>query len=322
MSHTTTLTMNPAVDVSAAVDQVTAEEKLRLREPQRDPGGGGINVARAICRLGGSARAVFAAGGSSGALLERLLDAESVPAHAVDVEDFTRENLFVSEDRSDRQFRFIMPGPELDEAERDRLAEAAFDDRPDYLVASGSLPPGVPDDFYARLARTAQEWDVRFILDTSGDALCRGVEAGVFLLKPNLRELAQIAGQDVSEDPDQEAAARRLVDEGLAEVVVVSLGAAGVLLVTDQHTERIPAPTVPIRSKVGAGDSTVAGITAALARGDDVATAVRFGVAAGAAAVMTPGTELCRREDTERLFERVRGRAAGAEGAEAREARG
>jgi 6-phosphofructokinase 2 len=127
----------------------------------------------------------------------------------------------------------------------------------------------------------------------------------VYLLKPNLRELAQIAGRDVSEDPEQEAAARELVEHGRARVVVVSLGAAGALLVTESACQRIPTPTVPIRSKVGAGDSTVAGMTLALSRGQPVTTAVRYGVAAGAAAVMTPGTELCRREDTERLFDRM-----------------
>lgn len=302
-----TLTMNPAIDLSVTVDQVAAEKKLRCRDPRRDPGGGGINVARAVVRLGGEARAVFAAGGSSGALLSRLLEGESVPADPVEVDDFTRENLVVSEERSDRQFRFIMPGPELTEEEQDRLAAAALNATPDYLVASGSLPPGVPTDFYARLARTARDQGTQLVLDTSGEALSEGAGSGVFLLKPNLRELGQLVGREVSEDPAQEEAALELIANNRAQIVVVSLGAAGVLLVSGDRSERIHAPTVPIRSRVGAGDSTVAGIVRALARGDDVATAVRYGVAAGAAAVMTPGTELCRREDTDRLFHRLTG---------------
>lgn len=312
MQTIATLTMNPAVDVSTTVDQVAAEKKLRCRDPRRDPGGGGVNVARVIHRLRGQARAVYAAGGSSGALLGRLLEEESVVTDPVEVEGFTRENQFVSEERSDRQYRFIMPGPELGADEQDALTERALAEPPEYLVASGSLPPGVPSNYYRRLAETARERGTRLILDTSGDALCDGVEAGVYLLKPNLRELSELAGRDVSEDPAQEAAARALVREGRAEVVVVSLSAAGVLLVTRDGTERIPAPTVTIRSKVGAGDSTVAGIATALARGDDVATAVRLGVAAGAAAVMTPGTELARRGDVERLFERIRSRPGAA----------
>ena len=310
MQTIATLTMNPAVDVSTTVDQVAAEKKLRCRDPRRDPGGGGINVARVIGRLGAEARAVYAAGGSSGALLGRLLEDESVDADPVEVDGFTRENLFVSEEGSDRQYRLIMPGPALDDDEQEALAERALAHAPDYLVASGSLPPGVASDFYGRLARAARERGTRLILDTSGDALCDGVEPGVYLLKPNLRELGQLAGRDVSEDPAQEAAAGALVREGRAEVVVVSMSAAGVLVVTGEGTERVPAPTVTIRSKVGAGDSTVAGITTALARGDDVGTAVRLGVAAGAAAGMTPGTELARREDVERLFQRIRSGAA------------
>ena len=305
MEQIATLTVNPAVDLAATVDQVKPDEKLRCREPRRDPGGGGINVARAVHRLGGRARAVFAAGGSPGRLLERLLDDEDVASEPIDIQAFTRENLTVYEERSEQQFRFILPGPDLTEDERNELVETALEDDPAYLVASGSLPPGAPDDFYARLARQARERGVRLVLDTSGDPLRQGVRAGVYLLKPNLRELGQIAGRNVAEDPEQEEAARELVEQGRAEVVVVSLGAAGVLLVTPEQVERIAAPTVTIRSKVGAGDSTVAGIVLALARGDDVPTAVRFGVAAGAAAVMTAGTELCRREDTERLFERI-----------------
>ncbi len=312
MATITTLTMNPAVDVSTRVDRVTAEDKLRCDAPRRDPGGGGINVARVVRRLGGDARAVFAAAGSSGALLGTLLEDEGVDNDPVDVDGFTRENLFISEEDSDRQFRFLMPGAELDEAARDRLVERALRDDPDYLVASGSLPPGVPTDFYATLARAARERGVRMILDTSGDALRDGVGPGVFLLKPNLRELGQLAGRDVTEDPEQEAAALELVDDDRALHVVVSLGRAGALLANAHGIERIPAPTVPIRSKVGAGDSAVGGIVHRLARGDDVATAARMGVAAGAATVMTPGTELCRSDDVERLFERIRAREAAA----------
>jgi 6-phosphofructokinase 2 len=308
MQSITTVTMNPAVDVSTRVDRVSAEDKLRCEPPRRDPGGGGINVARVVRRLGGEARAVYAAGGSSGALLGTLLEAEDVPSDPVDVDGFTRENLFVSEEASGRQYRFLMPGAELGEAARERLVARALAGDPDYLVASGSLPPGVPTDFYAWLARAASDRGVRLILDSSGDALREGIEPGVFLLKPNLRELGHLAGREVKEDPEQETAALELVEDGRAEHVVVSLGRAGALLANADGTDRIAAPTVPIRSKVGAGDSAVGGIVHGLARGHDVATAARLGVAAGAATVMTPGTELCRAEDVERLFERVRGR--------------
>jgi 6-phosphofructokinase 2 len=146
----------------------------------------------------------------------------------------------------------------------------------------------------------------RVVVDTSKEALARAAEAELFMLKPNLRELSQIAGRELEEEEQQIAAAGKLIERGKAELVMVSMGAGGALLVTKDGGEHLRTPTVPIRSKVGAGDSTVAGVVLALARGMEVREAVRFGMAAGAAAVMTPGTELCRREDAERLFEKIR----------------
>jgi 6-phosphofructokinase 2 len=302
-----TLTMNPAIDASTSVERVTPDDKLRCDALRREPGGGGINVARAIGRLGGDALALYAAGGAMGALLETMLEAEPVRHERLDVAGSTRENVTVAESSTGRQYRFVMPGAELTGAECSAILDRidALDPAPDYVVASGSLPPGVGPEFHAQLARQARDHGTRFVLDTSGAALREGLASGAWLIKPNLRELGQIAGRDVSDDTEQERVARDLVDSGVLEVVVVSLGAAGALLVTAGRCERIRAPTVPIRSKVGAGDSTVAGIVLGMVRGMSVSEAVRYGVAAGAAAVMTPGTELCRRGDTERLFARL-----------------
>jgi hypothetical protein len=182
---------------------------------------------------------------------------------------------------------------------------AALDPPPDYLVASGRLPPGIPTDFYAHVARICHALGTRLIVDTSGDALRATLNERVFLIKPNLRELGLLAGHELVDEAQQEAVARMLVADRMCEVVVVSLGAAGVLYATPDGFERVRAPTVSIKSKVGAGDSMVAGIVLGLARGMGMADAVRFGVAAGAAAVMTPGTELCRRADAEHLYQRI-----------------
>lgn len=315
MASIVTLTMNPAVDVSVGVDRVVPDAKLRCGRPRRDPGGGGVNVARVVRELGSEALALYTAGGWAGGLLRSLLDGAGLRHEPIDVRGATRENVTVVETGSGRQYRFVMPGPELAPEEWRRCLDrvAALDPPPEYLVASGSLPPGVPDDFYVEVGERLAGRGTRYVLDSSGTALAKAARAGVFLLKPNLRELGQLAGRDVAEEPEQERAARDLVDEGRAEVVVVSMGAGGALLVTRDGSERIAAPTVPIQSRVGAGDSTVAGIVLGLARGEDVATAVRYGIAAGAAAVMTPGTELCRRTDVERLFRRMQdeGRRAG-----------
>lgn len=308
MQKITTVTMNPTLDKSSSIEQVVPERKLRCQTLRREPGGGGINVARAIHKLGGQSVAIYAAGGPPGEVLQQLLEEEGIDHRAIPIENWTRESLVVLEEATDRQYRFNLPGPTLDEKEwqqcLDTLAESAV--KTDYLVASGSLPPGVPDDFYARLARKAKENDSRFVLDTSTRAALRlAGQEGVYLIKPNLREFRELVDSELAEEAEQEAAARDIVEKGQSQVVVVSLGAAGVILATKTGVERLRAPTVSIKSKVGAGDSTVAGIVLGLARGKALREAVRFGVAAGAAAVMTPGTELCRLEDTERLYESI-----------------
>lgn len=303
-----TLTMNPAVDVSCETAQVVADRKLRCGPPLREPGGGGVNVTRAAARLGAESEAVHPSGGATGALLDDLLAAEGIVHDAVPIRGWTRENLTVAETSTGRQFRFGMPGPELDADEAEDCLRAALGAAPPggYLVASGSLPPGAGEDFYGRLAE-ALPAEVRLVLDTSGPALRRVVDAGVFLLKPNLNELAELRGRPLDSEEEQVEAATGLVAAGAAETVVVTLGAGGALMASrDGTVERFRSPAVPIRSRVGAGDSTVAGIVTALSYGADLADAVAYGVASGAAAVMTPGTELCRREDADALVGRVR----------------
>ena len=302
-----TLTLNPGIDKSSRVDNVAPERKLRCAAPRYEPGGGGINVSRAIHRLGGQSVALYLAGGPPGEMLNSLLHGEGLDHHPVRVEGWKRQNLIVLEESTGRQFRFDMPGPAVEEPEWGRLLArvSEIDPRPDYIVASGSLPPGVPEDFYARVARLAGDMGARVIVDASGQALSHALGEGVFLIKPNLREAGELAEGGAADESAREDWARRTVGSGGSEVVVLSLGAAGAMVVTGDGCEHVRAPTVPVKSKVGAGDCMVAGIVLSLTRGMSLGEAVRFGVAAGAAAVMTAGTELCRREDTERLYRRM-----------------
>jgi 6-phosphofructokinase 2 len=309
-----TLTLNPAVDKSTTVDRVVAEWKLRCEPPSFEAGGGGINVSRAIRKLGGHSLALYAAGGSSGQVLHNMLDEEDLEHSVIPIAVSTRENLCVFERSTGLQYRFGMPGPTLREEEWQRCLVEISGLIPgvDYLVASGLLPPGVPTDFYGRIARLARGENIRIILDTSGEALRLAVEEeGVYLIKPNLKEFAELTGQTMVDEIQEEERARELIADGKCEVILVSLGAAGVLAVSAEGTDRVGAPLVPIKSKVGAGDSTVAGVVMALARGDSLYEALRFGVAAGSAAVMTAGSELCRREDTERLYRQIMKRKDG-----------
>jgi 6-phosphofructokinase 2 len=306
MKTIVTLTMNPALDKNARINHVVSDRKLRCQDLHQEPGGGGINVSRAILRLGGESVACYPAGGPNGETIEEFLQEEGLDYQRILIKNWTRESWTIFEEETDRQYRFVLPGPKLEIAEWQRCLDTitGVEPEPDYIVASGSLPPGVPDDFFVRLAQWAKQIDGRFILDTSTQAaLQAAAEAGVYLIKPNLREFRELVGSELEEEAEQEAKAMELVKTGQSEVVVVSLGAAGVILATKEGCERLRAPTVSIKSKVGAGDSTVAGIVLGLARGKTLRESVRFGIAAGAAAVMTPGSELCRREDTERLYE-------------------
>jgi 6-phosphofructokinase 2 len=307
VKHIITVTLNPAVDLSTSVQQVLEGSKLRCSAAEQEPGGGGVNVSRALRKLGGRSQAVYVSGGIYGQLLERLLAEEGIEQKPYRISGAVRQNIVVRERSSGRQYRFSMPGPELEEGEWSGFLEAIFDEHPqmEFLAASGSLPPGVPEDFYARLCARAAKHSIRVIVDTAGKPLQLAAAAGAYLVKPNLRELEHIAGRKIEEEQQQEQLARQIIRQQKTEAVLLSLGASGALLVSRETARRIPAPAVPIRSRVGAGDSMVAGLMLALAQGRGLEEAAIYGVAAGSAAVMTPGSELCRREDTERIFRRM-----------------
>ena len=309
MKKILTLTMNPCIDKNTTIDRVVAEQKLRCSTVTNEPGGGGINVSRAIKKLGGESLALYPKGGSLGDSLQKLLQDEDINQEPVLIRESTRESFIVFENSTRLQYRFSLPGPCLEEAEwrsiLDRIRDLSAG--AEYIVASGRLPRGVPDDFYAHVSRIAKEQEAKMILDASGDFFPRAFPGGkVFLIKPNLRELSHLAWDRMKDESYYETAAAEIVKMGLSDVVVVSLGAGGAFLSSKDMSEHISAPTVPIKSKVGAGDSMVAGIIQSLARGADLKEAVRFGVAAGAAAVMTEGTQLCRKDDTEKLYNVVK----------------
>lgn len=302
MREVATLTMNPALDVATSTEKVVHTDKLRCGPPRLDPGGGGINAARVVRELGGAAVAVFPAGGPAGQALVRLLGEAALDCDAVPIAGMTRESFTVDEASTGQQFRFVMPGPELSATEQDALLAAlsGLTPPPRIVLMSGSLPPGVGPEFVGRVCDVARGRGARFILDTSGPAL--RTARGAFLVKPNLRELGQAVGRDVQGEADEAEAARELIALGVAEVVLLSLGARGALLVGNGVEHRFPPIPVVARSAVGAGDSMLGAVALALAQGRTLVEAARYGMAAGSATLMTPGTELCHRADVERLF--------------------
>lgn len=307
MTTILTITANPAVDVSTSVDKIVPVAKLRGIGQRRDPGGGGINVARVVKRLGGNAIALFPVGGLTGDLLQQLLDREGVESLTFPIAGETRQDFFVSEISTGQPYRFILPGPPLAESEWQRCLAmlSALEPFPRFVVASGSLPGGVPDDFYARVASIVRQRGARMILDTSGPALVAAVAEGVELVKPNLREMRELVGREPSDAAEWEAAARTLVRSGKAATVALTMGHLGAALVTSDRVLRArPLAITPV-SAVGAGDSFLGALVHGLASGADLEHCFRQAVAAGAAALLNPGTELCRPDDVKRLAAQV-----------------
>jgi 6-phosphofructokinase 2 len=283
------------------------EKKLQCEAPHFDPGGGGINVARAIHQLGGTATAIFPTGGYTGQYFNHLLQQEGIPIVTIQTAEATRENIIIVEKSTNRQYRFGMPGTALTDTEwRQCLSAVEEMANIDFLVASGSLPPGVPADVYAQLASIAKSKKAKYIVDTSGDALQHAVDAGLYLIKPNLGELAALAGKGRLTLDEVRDAAKQLVEQGKCEVVVVSMGADGAMLVTHDRAETIKPPPVKRLSTVGAGDSMVAGMVYYLSLGKALSDAFRYGVACGTAATMNPGTSLCHKGDADALFLRMK----------------
>lgn len=298
-----TLTVNPAVDKSTHIDRLIPEQKLRCDAPRFDAGGGGINVSKAIKRLGGKSTAIFTTGGPSGQVLRDLVSQEGIDCEVIQTEQWTRENFIVAETSTNAQYRFGMPGAALSEAETEAVLETLRQSKAEYVVASGSLPPQMDVNFYEKVAAISKEIGARLVLDTSGEPLRAACDEGVFLLKPNIGELEVLVGAKDLQIDDVDDAARMLIGDGKCEVVIVSMGPKGAILVTKDLCEHVPAPPVQKRSTVGAGDSMVAGMTWALTQGLTYSEMIRWGVACGSAATMNEGTQLFLRADVERLMD-------------------
>ncbi len=308
MAEIVTLTPNPAIDLATSVDRIVPVRKLRCAPPRRDPGGGGVNVARVVKRFGGDVEALLPIGGFTGQLLRRLMNEEGIVSRVIETEEETREDFSVSERETGQQYRFVLPGLPLQRTEWRRCLEAlaATKPAPKFVVGSGSLPPGVPDDFYAQAAAIAHKLGAKFFLDTSGAPLAAALEHGVYLIKPNLREMRDLVGVELLDQNDWINAAREHIACGKVEVAALSLGHLGGLLVTRNQALRAHALPIKPASSVGAGDSFLGALIFSLAEGNCLTEAFRLAMAAGASALINPGTELCRPQDAYRLYADVR----------------
>lgn len=298
-----TLTMNPTIDVAYEVDRVFHTHKIRTTHEYYNPGGGGINVARVFVRLGGNARCVYLSGGATGVAFDGLIDLHRLVRTRVPIAGQTRVALTTLEHATGKEYRFTPAGPEVTEAEWLACLDTLSRLDCDCLVASGSLPPGVPDDFYAQAAKIMKNRGIRMVLDTSGEALRHGLEGGgIDLVKPSKGELEALFGNHLESVEKVAEAALKLVESGKARVVATTMGHEGAVLATAAGTLFTPALEIEAKSAVGAGDSFVAGMVHAMLTGSSDEEAFRYGVAAGSAAVLRPGTDLARPADIAELL--------------------
>lgn len=305
MKKIVTLTVNPAIDKSTTVSGIKAEKKLRCSAPFYEAGGGGINVSRVIKELGGTSQCMFLSGGPLGKHIKTILDTQHIHNLSIPIEGWTRENFSVLDTNDNQQFRFGMPGPTIKDSEWKKTLDVLKESlsNGDYLVASGSLSPGMPTDFYLKVSNIAKKANAKLILDTSGEELLYGARAGVYLLKPNLSELAVLCNVKSVSSTLLKNMARECLKEYKCEVLIVSLGAKGALMVTKSKMEHQTAPIVHQQSTIGAGDSMVAGMVYSLLKNKSLSEMLKYGVACGAAATISSGTQLCKKSDVDSLYQ-------------------
>ena len=302
MDKILSISLNPAVDISSTAEAVKPTVKVRTSNQVHDPGGCGVNVARVIVTLGGKPELLYLAGGATGALMREILSSLALDQHWVAASAPTRISYTVRDLEQGLEYRFIPEGPAISRDEFQQVLDIVEQLDFDYVVTTGSLPKNAPKNAYAQIANIAAQKGARVILDSSGRALSETLEqASVFLVKPSLEEMEQLSGKSLGPEQAGEEALK-IIRRGNVQNIAVSMGVQGALLATTSGVSFASAPRVTLGSAVGAGDSFVAAMTFALANNITIEEAFQFGIAAGSAAVMTSGTQLCRREDVIRLY--------------------
>lgn len=304
--------MSPSIDLFGVTDRLVEDAKSRCREAHREPGGGGINVARNLHRFGADVQALFVAGGLNGQQLEQALEREGLRFQVIPSRAETRQNFAVTAKATDKFYHFVFPGPALEEAEWKACLEAIerLEPTPDYLVISGSLPAAVPDDFFGWAVASAKAKGICVVLDTSGAALLGAAGKGVYLAKLNLKELALLGYQGPSDNRSRLDAMQDMAERGsVSDILVVTLGAEGALLASrNGHRLHLAPPPTHVVSHVGAGDGFVSSLVYQLHRGRPLDEALRYGVAGAAAAISTPGNQIDDFTTVERIVHQVEAR--------------
>ena len=301
-----TVTLNPSLDKTITVDRLVLDEANRWTSLRRDAGGKGINVSRVLYELRCDTIAYGFSGGLDGEVFERLLTKQGVPFDFTHIDGEIRSNLIITNMETRRQTRIDAPGPHISKEELDGLIEKlhSIKPKPDFLVFAGSVPPGVPKTIYHQLISMAKQNGIKTVLDCDGEWLEEGIKAVPHIIKPNVHEAEQLLGTKLTGEASIVKAVGQLLSRGI-EIVVVSRGKDGLIVSDGREIIKVTSPPVEVSSTVGAGDSAIAGLLLKLSKGESLEEAARLAVAAGTATALTPGTELCHREDVEKLLPQV-----------------
>ena len=302
-----TVTLNPSLDRTVTVEELVMDEANRWTSLRRDPGGKGINVSRVIHELGGETVAYGFIGGIDGETLKHLLQQQGVPFDFTPIKGEIRSNFIITDLATHHQTRIDAPGPHIMRHELQKLVQKVkhISPKPDFLVFAGSVPPAVPADIYRQLIEAAKNNGIKTVLDSDNKWLKEGIKAKPNVIKPNVHEAEELLGKHLRSEAAIVKALKALVDRGI-EVAVISRGKDGLIAANGEMVLKAIPPQVEVRSTVGAGDSTIAGLVLKLNEGLGIDEACRWAVAAGTAAALTPGTELCRREDVVKLLSKVK----------------
>jgi len=301
-----TLTLNPTVDASCVAEHISALQKIRTHDEHFHPGGGGINTARMIHRLGGFVKAIYPSGGVMGAALNHLLDEKGILKIVIPIAGKTRIGNVIYEQATGTEYRFIAEGDALSEAEWRACVQACENQKWDWLVVSGSLPRGVPLTIYDELIEMAQKRGKDIAIDTSGEALSYVMErGGASLIKPNEDELKEYTGKDCETLEEAAAIVKELVDAGVSKMIAATLGVSGAVIATKDGVFSAPSYGVKAVSASGAGDSFLGGIIYAFSKRLDIEKALSLGIACGAATVMEAGTNLGKIGNIRRIYNQI-----------------
>jgi 6-phosphofructokinase 2 len=298
-----TVTLNPSLDKTVTVDRLIVDEANRWTRMRSDPGGKGVNVSRVIHVLGGETIAYSFVGGLDGQAFQQLMERRGVPFDFIPIKENIRSNFIITNLATHRQTRIDAPGPHVTKDELARLIDKVMriDPLPEFIVFAGSVPPGISQDIYSRLIADAKKKGIKTVLDSDKEWLREGIKAIPDIIKPNVFEAEMLLGVKLKSEEAIIHAVTTLKKQGFG-IVAISRGRRGMIISDGRQMLKLTSPDVEIRNTVGAGDSAIAGLVMGLSRGQNLEESARLAVAAGAATAITPGTELCHREDIERLF--------------------